>query len=97
MPGATTLAVSHCGAGCTIGDIIGSTAIFVLGIQLAGLALCSATGLPLVVAIVGIGVERGGISTGVGASLIAAGMISVLLFPWLTATIVGPPEQPVAS
>jgi Kef-type K+ transport system membrane component KefB len=65
--------------------------------ELAGLALCSATGLPLVVAIVGIGVERGGISTGVGASLIAAGMISVLLFPWLTATIVGPPEQPVAS
>jgi Kef-type K+ transport system membrane component KefB len=57
--------------------------------ELAGLALCGATGLPLVVAIVGIGIERGGISTSVGASLIAAGMISVLAFPLLTATIVG--------
>lgn len=39
MPVATTLAVSHCGAGCTLGDIIGSTLIFVLGLQLLGLAL----------------------------------------------------------
>ena len=39
MPAATTLAVSHCGAGCTIGDIIGSTLVFVFAIQVAGLAL----------------------------------------------------------
>ncbi len=61
--------------------------------ELVGLALCGATGLPLVVAIVGIGIERGGISGGVGASLIAAGMISVLVFPWLTAAIVGRGER----
>jgi hypothetical protein len=33
------------------------------------------------VAIVGIGTERGAIDAGVGASLIGAGMISVLAFP----------------
>jgi Kef-type K+ transport system membrane component KefB len=57
---------------------------------LFGLVLCSATGLPLVVAIVGIGMEHGGISSSVGASLIGAGMISVLLFPLLTTLLVGP-------
>jgi Kef-type K+ transport system membrane component KefB len=47
------------------------------------LALFGATGLPLIVAIVGIGVERGAIADDVGASLVGAGMISVLLFPLL--------------
>ena len=45
------------------------------------LALFGATGLPLIVAIVGIGTSKGAISDAVGASLIGAGMISVLLFP----------------
>jgi hypothetical protein len=31
--------VSHCGAGCTLGDIIAETAIFALGITIAGRAL----------------------------------------------------------
>ena len=47
----------------------------------ASLALFSATGLPLIVAIVGIGSERGDVSSSVGASLIGAGMISVLVYP----------------
>ena len=47
------------------------------------LAVFSATGLPLIVAVVGIGADRGAISPDVGASLIGAGMISVLLFPLL--------------
>jgi Kef-type K+ transport system membrane component KefB len=51
----------------------------------AALALCGATALPLVVAIVGIAQERGAISDAVGASLIGAGMLSVLVYP-LTAT-----------
>jgi Kef-type K+ transport system membrane component KefB len=51
------------------------------GKQTAALALFGATGLPLIVAIVGIGTERGAISDAVGASLIGAGMISVLVFP----------------
>jgi hypothetical protein len=51
--------------------------------------LFGATGLPLIVAIVGIGTQRGAIATDVGTSLIGAGMISVLLFPLLGMTIAG--------
>jgi Kef-type K+ transport system membrane component KefB len=54
-----------------------------------GLALFSSTALPLIVAIVGIGTDRGAISDGVGASLIGAGMLSVLLFPLLATRIAG--------
>jgi uncharacterized membrane protein len=57
--------------------------------ETVALALFGATGLPLIVAIVGIGQERGDISDSVGASLIGAGMISVLLFPLLGVRIVG--------
>jgi Kef-type K+ transport system membrane component KefB len=53
------------------------------------LALFGATGLPLIVAIVGIGTDRGAIATDVGTSLIGAGMISVLLFPLLAIMIAG--------
>jgi Kef-type K+ transport system membrane component KefB len=49
----------------------------------ASLALFGATGLPLIVAIVGIGQERGDVSDAVGASLIGAGMISVLIYPFV--------------
>jgi Kef-type K+ transport system membrane component KefB len=54
-----------------------------------GLALFGATGLPLIVAIVGIGTERGAISPAVGASLVGAGMVSVLVFPLLGTRIAG--------
>jgi Kef-type K+ transport system membrane component KefB len=47
----------------------------------ASLALFAATGLPLIVAIASIGLERGAIGAGIGASLIGAGMLSVLVFP----------------
>jgi Kef-type K+ transport system membrane component KefB len=49
--------------------------------QTAGLALFAATGLPLIVAIVSIGIEHGAIAAGIGASLIGAGLLSVLVFP----------------
>lgn len=39
MAVSTALGVSHCGAGCTLGDIVGSTIVFVAGWQLAGHAL----------------------------------------------------------
>ena len=55
------------------------------------LALFGATGLPLIVAIVGIGQERGDISDAVGASLIGAGMISVLVYPFAATRLVGTP------
>ena len=48
----------------------------------ASLALFGATGLPLIVAVVGIGEERGAVSASVGASLIGAGMLSVLVYPF---------------
>ena len=31
--------VSHCGAGCTLGDVVGATLVAVLGLQIAGIAL----------------------------------------------------------
>ena len=61
---------------------------------LAGLALCGATALPLVAAIVGIGQERGAISDAVGASLIGAGMISVLVYPLVATKLVATPAEP---
>ena len=57
------------------------------------LALFGATALPLIVAIVSIGTDRGAISTSVGASMIGAGMISVLAFPLIGSGIFeGQPE-----
>ena len=57
--------------------------------EIASLALYAATGLPLIVAIVGIGVDKGALSTAVGASVIAAGMLSVLLFPLVATRVAG--------
>jgi Kef-type K+ transport system membrane component KefB len=67
-----------------------------------GLGFFGATGLPLIVAIVGVGTDRGAIGTGAGASLIGAGMISVLAFPLIGLRIAGtkreaariPPAEP---
>ena len=56
--------------------------------QTASLALLGATGLPLIVAIVGIGSEKDDISDSVGASLIGAGMISVLVYPFIATRLV---------
>ena len=53
------------------------------------LALFVATGLPLIVAIVDIGTDRGAIDADVGASLIGAGMISVLVYPLLATRLAG--------
>jgi Kef-type K+ transport system membrane component KefB len=67
--------------------------------QTLGLAFFGATGLPLIVAIVGIGTGRGAIGADVGASLVGAGMISVLVFPLLATAVAGrratedPPES----
>jgi Kef-type K+ transport system membrane component KefB len=69
--------------------------------QAVALGLFGATGLPLIVAIVGIGAERGDISPEVGASLVGAGMISVLVYPLVGMRIAGavsgakPAERPV--
>ncbi len=39
LPAATALGVTDCGAGCTLGDITGSTIVFVLAWELAGRSL----------------------------------------------------------
>jgi Kef-type K+ transport system membrane component KefB len=57
------------------------------------LALFAATGLPLIVAIVDIGTDRGAIEPEVGASLVGAGMISVLVFPLLATSLAGGRRQ----
>ena len=47
------------------------------------LALFGATALPIIVAVTDIGVEHGDLKAATAASLVGAGMISVLLFPLL--------------
>src|SRR5262245_28313123 len=64
-----------------------------LGPRGAGsVAFFGATALPLVVAIVGIGIDRGAIDGDVGASLIGAAMVSVLVYPLIAGAIVGEEE-----
>jgi Kef-type K+ transport system membrane component KefB len=53
------------------------------------LAFYGATALPLIVAIVTVGTSRGAIAGNVGAPLIGAGMISVLVYPLLAAAAGG--------
>jgi Kef-type K+ transport system membrane component KefB len=68
--------------------------------ELVSLALFGATGLPLIVAIVGIGVEKDAISAAVGASVVAAGMLSVLIFPLVATRLAGdesPAREPSAG
>ena len=55
----------------------------------ASVAFFGATQLPLVVAIVGIGTDRGAIDADVGASLIGAAMVSVLVYPMIAGAISG--------
>lgn len=55
----------------------------------ASLAFFGATQLPLVVAIVGIGAERGAIDADVGASLVGAAMVSVLVYPLVADAFAG--------
>ena len=50
----------------------------------SGPSCCSrATGLPIIVAVTGIGVESGDLRAGTASALVGAGMLSVLLFPLL--------------
>jgi Kef-type K+ transport system membrane component KefB len=49
--------------------------------QCRGLALFASTGLPLIVAITTIGVQAGAIRASTAASLVVAGLISVMIFP----------------
>ena len=61
------------------------------------LSFFGGTQLPLVVAIVGIGMDRGEIASDVGASLVGAGMISVLVFPLVGLRLAGGPSGETRS
>jgi Kef-type K+ transport system membrane component KefB len=50
-------------------------------------ALYAATGLPLVVAVVEVGVRTGTMRTAIAAALVGAGMLSVLLFPTIAGVL----------
>jgi len=66
------------------------------GRQTAVAALLQATSLPFIVAASMIGIELGLLDRATGAALIAAGLLSILLFPLLALTIVrGGGEAPV--
>ena len=47
----------------------------------AGHRAACATGLPIIVAVTGIGVDAGDLPVGTASALVGAGMLSVLLFP----------------
>lgn len=51
--------------------------------DLGAIALFGATGLPIIVAVTAIGVDSGALASGTAAALVGAGMLSVLLFPFL--------------
>ncbi|MFC4139536.1 MULTISPECIES: cation:proton antiporter [unclassified Microbacterium] len=53
------------------------------------LGLLAATGLPIIVAVTGIGVSEGMLGTDIAAALVGAGMLSVLLYPLIGMTIRG--------
>jgi Kef-type K+ transport system membrane component KefB len=53
------------------------------------IALLGATGLPIIVAVTGIGVDEGILTTTQQTVLVAAGMLSVLVFPLLGMTLRG--------
>ncbi len=50
-------------------------------------ALFAATGLPIIVAVTSIGVDNGDLKASTAAALIGAGMLSVLILPWLALTL----------
>jgi Kef-type K+ transport system membrane component KefB len=64
--------------------------------ELVPLALCSATGLPLIVVITTIGVGEGSLRPVNAAALVAAGVLSVLLYPTLARKRLGI-SRPAAS
>ncbi|UJP10212.1 cation:proton antiporter [Microbacterium sp. KUDC0406] len=53
------------------------------------LGLLAATGLPIIVAVTGIGVDQGMLGSDIAAALVGAGMLSVLLYPLIGMTLRG--------
>ncbi len=92
----TAVGVSHCGAGCTLGDIIAEFAVFALGASIAGFALgAEYVGDYLLAIVLGIGFQYFAIAPmrglGVRKGLVEAAKADVLslsafeigLFGWM--------------
>jgi Kef-type K+ transport system membrane component KefB len=60
-------------------------------------ALLQATSLPFIVAATAIGIQLGTIDRVTGAALVAAGLLSVLIFPALALTLLAGSEQPAPT
>ncbi len=60
-------------------------------------ALLQATSLPFIVAAAQIGMELGLLSTAIGAAMVAAGLVSVLLFPLAAVTLLRPASTAPAA
>ena len=96
LPAAAALAVYHCGAGCTIGDIIGSSLVFLVGLELAGLALWPELAVDFVLAFtLGIGFQyqtiapmrnltlREGLAEALKADALSLIAFEIGLFSWM--------------
>lgn len=59
------------------------------------LALFASTGLPLIVAITTLGVQAGAIRASTAASLVVAGLLSVIIYPLAALRLSGTPTPPV--
>ena len=106
----TALGVSHCGAGCTLGDIVAETTIFLLGVTIAGRALWAeyigdyvlAVALGLVFQYYAIAPMRGlglrdGLLAAAKADILSLTAFEVGLFAWmaLQALVLFPEPDPV--
>src|ERR671939_2033906 len=60
-------------------------------------ALLQATSLPFVVAATGIGMELGLLNPAIGAAMVVAGLLSVLLFPFGALTLLKAGEKPTVA
>lgn len=96
LASSVAVGVSHCGAGCTLGDIIGEWAVFLLGLEIAGLTLWPEYILDFVLAfILGIAFQyysikpMRGLSVGEGiraalkADTLSLSAFEVGLFGWM--------------
>jgi Kef-type K+ transport system membrane component KefB len=66
------------------------------GRERGAMVFLGATGLPIIVAVTAIGVDAGILREGLGAALVGAGMLSVLLFPLVGMSLRGVRERDLA-
>ena len=90
------LGVGHCGAGCTLGDIVGETGVFLAGLTIAGAALWPEFPIDFALALTlgiafqffaiapmrGLGL-RAGLAAAAKADVLSLAAFEVGLFAWM--------------